>query len=172
MTAFQTDDYYNVIAEHVLETLQADAKLADLGALDVKTWEQELREDAGQFNANELPAVSVTCDLSSQDEAAIAEDRRVYAVTIWVVTDGARMQNAAQTVKAYAARIERVMQQQHAVSKQLTDVTTDLLDSVAGSVTVTSLGTAIGGGPVEGNRLRGVAVMSFAVNIDFPITID
>lgn len=172
MTAFQTDDYYNVVAEHVIEALQADTKLADAGALDVKTWEQELRDDAGSFNANELPAISVTCDLSSVEVTGTQEIRKLFAVTVWVVTDGARQQNAAQAVKAYAARVERVMNQQDAESKQLSDVTTDLLESIAGSVQVAPVGTAIGGGPVEGNRLRGVAVLSFAVSIDFTVTID
>jgi len=171
MTAFQTDDYYNVIAEHVIETLKLDAKLADSGALDVKLWEQEFREDAGEYNTNELPAVAVTCDLSQQAEASVAEDRRVYVVTVWVITDGGRKTNVEKSVKAYAARIERVMQQQHAGSKQLNDVTTDLLESVAGSVVVTPLGSAIGGGPV-GESLRGVAVLTFGVSIDFTITID
>ena len=144
MSAFQSDDYYNVIAEHVLETLQADSKLADAGALDVKTWEQELREDAGDFNSNELPAVSVTCDLSSVEE----------------------------TVKSFAARVERSMNQQEAETKQLSDVTADLLESISGSVQVTPVGTVIGGGPVEGNNLRGVAVLSFAVAVDFTVVID
>jgi hypothetical protein len=172
MTAFQTDDYYNVIAEHVIEALQADAKLTDSGTLDVKVWEQEFREDAGEYNANELPAVAVSCDLSSQDEANTQTDRRLYAVTVWVITKGSRLQNATQEVKAYAARIERCMQQQHATAKQLSDVTTDLLEAVSGSVVVQSLGTAIGGGAVEDSTLRGVAVLTFGVSIDFNLTID
>ena len=172
MTAFVTDDYYNVLAEHVLEALQADVKLADAGALDVKTWEQELREDAGEFNSNELPSVSVAVDLSTVEVTGTQQIRRQFAVTIWVVTDGARQKNAAQTVKAYAARIERAMNQQDAESKQLSDVTADMLEAISGSVQVAPVGTAIGGGPVDGNRLRGVAVMSFAVSIDFTVTID
>jgi hypothetical protein len=172
MSSFQTDDYYNVVAEHVLEALQADAKLGTSGALEVKTWEQELREDAGDFNANELPAVSVTCDLSGVEVTGTHSIRKQFSVTIWVVTDGARMQVAAQTVKAYAARIERCMNQQDAESKQLSDVTTDLLESDGGSVQVAPVGTVIGGGPVEGNHLRGVAVLSYAVSIDFTVTID
>tara|TARA_R110000824_G_scaffold152470_1_gene323702 strand:+ start:22850 stop:23368 length:519 start_codon:yes stop_codon:yes gene_type:complete len=172
MSAFQSDDYYNVIAEHVLETLQADSKLADAGALDVKTWEQELREDAGDFNSNELPAVSVTCDLSSVEDTGTQQFRRHFAVTVWIVTDGARMQNAAQTVKSFAARVERSMNQQEAETKQLSDVTADLLESISGSVQVTPVGTVIGGGPVEGNNLRGVAVLSFAVAVDFTVVID
>lgn len=171
MTAFQTDDYYNVIAEHVIEALKLDAKLTDSGALDVKMWEQEFREHAGEYNTNELPAVAVSCDLSSHDEASLAEDRRVFVVTVWVVTDGGRKTNVEKSVKALAARIERAMQQQHAGTKQLNDVTTDLLDSVGGSVVVAPLGTAIGGGPV-GETLRGVAVLTFGVSIDFTIIID
>ena len=172
MTAFQTDDNYNVVAEHVIEALQADTKLAAAGPLEIKTWEQEFRDSAAAFNANELPAVAVSCDLSGQDEASTEEDRRLYVATVWVVTGGERLKNMLQTVKAYAARIERVMQQQHADTKQLSDVTTDLLEAVGGSVVVTILSTAIGGGAVENNPLRGVAVMTFGVSIDFTITID
>ena len=68
MSAFSSDDTYNVIAEHVIEALQADAKLGSGGALAIKKWEQELRESAGDYNENELPAVAVTVDLSTQDE--------------------------------------------------------------------------------------------------------
>lgn len=171
MTAYQTDDYYNVIAEHVLEAIELDTKLADAGALDVTTWEQELR-DNGMYNENELPCIAATCDFSAQDEAALGADRRVFAVTVWVITDGGRKTNVEKSVKAYAARVERVMQQQHDPTKQLSDVTTDLLESVPGSVVVQALGTAITEGPVEGNAIRGVAVLTFSVSIDFTITID
>jgi hypothetical protein len=104
------------------------------------------------------------------DEANTGENRRVYAVTIWVITDGGRKANVTQSVKAYAARIERAMMQQTDTSKQLNNVTADLLEAVSGSVIVSTPTTAIGG-PV-GEALRGAAVLTFGVSIDFTYVID
>ena len=36
MSAYNNDDTYNVIAEHVIEALQADSKLGSGGALAIK----------------------------------------------------------------------------------------------------------------------------------------
>ena len=171
MTAFQTDDYYNVIPEHAIEALQSDAKLGTGAALAITTWEQEPRENLNDYNENELPAVAVTCDLSVVAEATTGTDRRTYMLTLWVVTTGARLQEATKEVKAYAARIERVMMQQHDSSKQLSNVTADLLEAESGTVVVTSESTAFDGGTEAGN-LRGMAIMTFGVSIDFIITID
>ena len=111
MSAFNSDDTYNVIAEHVIESLQADARLGTGGALAIKKWEQELREDAGVYNVNELPAVAVTVDLSGQAEASTGQDRATYMALVLVCVTGGRLINVKKTVKYYAARIERVMQQ-------------------------------------------------------------
>lgn len=171
MTAFSTDDYYNVLAEHVIEALQADTKLDDAGALDVALWELEFREHAGLYNANELPVVAVTVDGAGESTEQIGSIRRSYEVSIWVVTDGGRKDETEKTVKAFAARIERVMGQQGDPTKQLADVPTDLLEAQAGSVIVTHTSTEIGGGAVEGN-LRGAAVLGFGVTVDFTLVFD
>lgn len=171
MSAFANDDTYNVVAEHVIEALVVDVKLKAKGALAITTWEQEFREDVEQYNDNELPLIAVTCDLSSQEEENTQQDRTTFVTTVWVVTGGGRLQNVTQSVKHYAARVERVMQQQHDTSKQLASVTADLADAQAGSVAVNKIGTAIGGGPA-GESFRGVAVLTFGVSIDFTITID
>ena len=173
MTAFQTDDYYNVIPEHVIEALQLDTKLAADGALEVKTWEAELRAN-GLYNENELPGVAVSSEFSSQEPASTGSDRRVFVVNIFIITDGGRKTNVEQSVKAFAARIERAMQQQSDPTKQINGLTADLLESVPGSVIVQALGTSISDpeGQVSGNAIRGVAVMQFSVSIDFTITID
>ena len=94
-------------------------------------------------------------------------------VTVWVVTEGGRKTATEQTVKAYAARIERALQQQHDSGKQLSNVPADLLDGIDGSVQVEPLGTAIADAAVQGsNARRGGAVQTFAVSVDFTITID
>ena len=173
MTAYQTDDIYNVVPEHVIEALQADAKLGSGGALAVKTWEQEFRATAAEYNANELPAVAVTCDLAGVTAVSTGELTRAFMVTVWVVTEGGRKTATEQTVKAYAARIERALQQQHDSGKQLSNVPADLLDGIDGAVQVEPLGTAIADAAVQGsNARRGVAVQTFAVSVDFTITID
>ena len=173
MSAFNSDDIYNVIAEHIIEALQADSKLGTGGTLSIKKWEQELREDAGDYNENELPAVAITVDLSEQDEQTNDQDRVVYLALIMVYIQGGRLITTAKNIKYYAARVERVMQQQHYTAKQLSDVTADLVDAQAGSVVVTKRDTAIGSGAIgDSQSLRGVAALSFAVSIDFTITED
>ena len=173
MTAFQTDDWYNVVPEHVIEALQDDTKLGTGGTLAIKTWEPEFRDGADEYNENELPALAVTCDLAGTTAVALEQLTRAFVVTVWVVTDSGRKKNTEQSVKAYAARVERAMQQQHDASKQLKDVTTDLLESIATSVQVEPVGTAISDDAVQkSNARRGVAVLTFAVSIDFTITID
>lgn len=171
MTAFQTDDYYNVIAEHVIEAGQEDAKLGTGGTLAIKTWEAEHREGIEDYNNNELPAISCTVDLSAETEDTLGRNTNNYGLSIFIVVEGGRLKNVTQSVKAYAARFERVMSQQLLAGKQLSDVTTDLLDSVGGSVVVSKLGSAIGGGTV-GQTLRGVAALTFQVSIDFNIVED
>jgi len=170
---YASDDYYNVLADHVVQALQADAKLGPGSgdALEVTTWEEEFRGDAAKYNANELPAVAVECGLSSRDPAAVGTDMKVFAVTVFVVTGAGREQLVDRTAKHFAARIERVMEQQDDPNKQLADVTADIDNAKAGSVTVSSLATAVGGG-VLGGTMRGVAVLNFAIGLKFSIAND
>ena len=173
MSAFNSDDTYNVIAEHVIEALQADAKFGSGGALAIKKWEQELRESAGDYNENELPAVAVTVDLSTQDEIRQDQDRTVYMALVMLYAAGGRLLTVQKNVKYYAARIERVMQQQYYTAKQLASVTADLADAVSGSVVVEKVTTEIGAGAFgESQTPRGVAALGFAISIDFTITED
>ncbi len=173
MSAYNNDDTYNVIAEHVIEALQADSKLGSGGALAIKKWEQELREDAGDYNENELPAIAVTVDLSEQDEVRVDQDRTVFLALIMIYTSGGRAITVRKNIKYYAARVERVMQQQHYTSKQLSSVTADLADAQAGSVIVEKRDTALVSGSIEeAGGLRGIAALTFAISIDFTITED
>lgn len=170
MSEYGSDDTYNVIAEHVIEALQADPKLGTGGDLEVKTWEQEPREDASLYDEHELPAVSVTASLSGEDVVAL-DDRMEYGyqVLIEVVVGGGVLRTVIQDAKKYAARVERVMRQQHLPDKQMSDLPADLDGGVPGSVEVSSPNTVIDGGAVN-EVVRGVAItsVSLAIEIDMP----
>lgn len=174
MSAFDNDDTYNVIAEHVLEALQADAKLGTDGDLEIATWEQELREHAGMYNDNELPAVAATIHLGSQEVVTLGDRlENGFGGLIMVYTTGGQLRDTVQLAKRIAARIERVMQQQHLPDKQLSDLPTDLDGGEPGSVVVAIQGTQIGGGNVpigetedDGTVLRGVAAINIGINVE------
>ncbi len=165
--SFDTDDTYNVIAAHVILALQADTKLGSGGTtLKVKTWEQELREDAGEYNDNELPAVAVTVNLSGQEVVTIGDRLEDgFIALIMVYTAGGQLRTAIQYVKRIAARIERVMQQQHLPLKQLSSLPSALAGGEPGSVEVAIQGTQVGGGDVD-SKPRGVAAISVGIKVE------
>ncbi len=173
MSSFNNDDYYNVIAEHIIEALQADAKLGTGGDYAIATWDAEFRDgDASVYNANELPAVAVAVDGAGAEEQNLNADTETFSASVLVITTGGRIQTVSQDVKKYAARIERVMKQQHITSKQLASVTGDIANTVADSVVVKKQAAAIGAATLAGNTLRGVASLVFSVEIDFQIVED
>ena len=170
MSAFSNDDTYNVVAEHVIEALQLDTKLGSGGALEIKLWEQELREDAASYNDNELPAIAVAVRIGGEDVISIGDRLEDgFIATIMTITGGGRLREIVQEAKRIAARVERVMRQQHLPDKQLNDLPADLDGGVTGSVEVSNPSTEADGGEVD-DSLRGVAVttVSIAVEIDMP----
>ena len=172
-SAFDNDDYYNVIAEHALKAIAADSVLGTSGSMAFKIREQEFRGLASFYNENELPAVASACDLSEQIPVTTSVDTKMFGLNLYVITGGGRLQNVLKSVKDYAARTERVILQQDHSNKQLDTVTTDLLNAQSGSVRVSHAGSAIGGDAVgESETYRGVAVLSFAIEIDFEIVSD
>ena len=170
---FDNDDYYNVIAEHALNAIAADAVLGTSGSMAFKIREQEFRGLASLYNQNELHAVAAAVDLSQQTPITTGVDTKAFGLNLWIITGGGRLQNVLKSVKDYAARTERVLLQQDNSNKQLDNVTADLLNAQSGSVRVEHAGSAIGGDAVgESETYRGVAVLSFAVEIDFEIVND
>ena len=63
-SVYETDDTFNVIEEHIKQALQADTKFASGGALEIKTFEEEHREDVGTYGEHELPAISIEVNIS------------------------------------------------------------------------------------------------------------
>lgn len=165
---YSSDDIYMVLADHINQTIVAETIFASGGALEIKTSEEELRADAGEYGLNELPAIAVACDLSDADEENIAQDIVYFTALVMIYTKGARLQNAKKEAKRYAANIERVMEQQGQSDKQLTTVTGDMDNAQSGSVTVERVASAIAAAEVEAS-MRGVAAMAFRVGIVFTV---
>ena len=167
-----SESAYNLIAQYALLAMQEDSKLGTGGTLEIATWEQELREDAGEYGDHELPAVAATVDLSGQDVVTTGDRTEAgYLILIMVYVAGGDEQTVTQAVKDYAARVEWVMQQQHYPAKQLGGLPDGLLNAQSGTVEVTKQNTIIDGGAV-GNTLRGVAALTFGVTLDVDITED
>lgn len=173
MSAFSSWDTYNVIAEHIIEALQADTELAALGSLEIQTWEPETRETSAEYNDNELPAIAVEVVHSAGEINPLSKMQQgEYSAVVLITTGGqAVLETVKQQAKRIAARVERVLRQQNRPSKQLADVTTDLEGAFADSVTVSNVATFNDGGVIN-NVLRGAAAVTFEIQIVFTPTID
>lgn len=172
MSAFSSWDTYNVIAEHIIETLQTDS-LLEGGALDIVTWDAETRENAAVYNDYELPAVAVEVVHSGQEINPLSKmQTATYSALIITTTDGeSDLQAAKQLAKRIASRIERVLRQQNRPSKQLSTVTADLEGACTDSVKVTNVATLTDGGVIN-NVLRGAAATTCEIEITYTPTID
>jgi hypothetical protein len=181
--AFTTDDVYNILAEKVIATLAADAKLGSGGALVVATWEQGFRENAASFNDNELPAVSVQVGPVGEElvEHKSGWHSKEFAASILATTAGkfntagtyATPDAAEVEALQYAARIERVLWQQNDYSKQLTAAPDATEGGITKSLKIVGVTTEAGAGEVEGtNILRGYVFVLFAFTINFTPVLD
>jgi len=173
MSAFSSWDTYNVIAEHVIETLQTDTELATAGSVEIATWESEPRETAAEYNDHELPAVSVDVVHAGQEIIPLSKmTSATFSVVIITTTGGqASLIAAKQMAKRIAARIERVLRQQNRANKQLSDVATDLEGGMSDSLRLTNVATLTDGGVIN-NVLRGAAATTCDITIDFTTPID
>lgn len=172
MSAFSNWDVYNVIAEHIIETLQTDTVLNG-GTIGIQTWEAETRETAAEYNDHELPAIAVQVFHSGNEINPLSNMvRSTYSAIVLSTTAGdASLTVAKQAAARIAARVERLIRQQNRPSKQLSDVTTDLEGAFADSVIVSDVATLTDGGVVN-NVLRGAAATTFAIEITYTPTID
>jgi len=173
---YNSDDTFNVIEDHLIQALQADAKLGTGGALEVATWEQEHRNAISGYNENELPAISVEVGIAPAELLAIG-DRMAwhYPTGIYIVITGGTLAYQKQTVKYFAARVVRVLQQQHYPDKQLVSLPDDLDGADTGDVMVNVEGVEIlAGAPDEErpNVLRGYAVISADISVTYVIPED
>jgi hypothetical protein len=172
MSAFSSWDTYNVIAEHIIETLQADTEFATSGSLEIQTWEAETR-DPESYNDYELPAIAVEVMHSGAEINPLSKMTRAeYTAAVFTITGGqAVLQTAKQQAKRIAARVERALKQQNRPSKQLSDVTTDLEGAYSDSVRVLNVETLNDGGVID-NVLRGAATIRLNIEITFETAID
>lgn len=173
--AFNNDDIWNVIEQHIVEAMQADAKLKTGGALAIATWEQELREDVGTYQSNQLPAVGVEVLGQSAPEVVAIGDTvdYIYDAMIVMTTTGGTLPQVKKDTKYYGARAVRVLQQQHYPDKQLNNVPAAIGGADPGSVLVTVANVDFGAGTVENsNVLRGLIEISASVRISLIISED
>tara|TARA_Y100000310_G_scaffold297406_1_gene330387 strand:+ start:2371 stop:2904 length:534 start_codon:yes stop_codon:yes gene_type:complete len=175
-SAFNSDDTFNVIEEHIKQTLAADTKFAAGGTLEIKTFEQEHREDASSYGENELPAISIEVGVQSQEEVAIGDlVEYQYLAHILIVTTGGQTQKLLQTeLKYYAARATRILQQQHYPTKQLTSIADDLdgADAQGTKVVVQSATVNVGATERNPNVLRGLAEIFAVVSVTITLPED
>lgn len=167
-SSYNSDDIYMVLADKINQTLALETIFASGGDLEIKTFEEELREDAGEYGENELPAIATACDLADRDEENIAQDVIYFTALVMCYTKGARLQNAKKEAKRIAANVERSMEQQSQSDKQLTTATADMDNAQAGSVTVERVSAAIAAGEIE-SSMRGVAALAFRIGIVFTV---
>lgn len=173
MSAFSNWDIYNVISEHLIETLQTDAELGSGGSLEIATWDAEPRETASEYNDHELPAIAVDVAHSGNEINPLSKlTASTYSAVIITTTGGqADLTTVKQLAKRIAARIERVLRQQGRATKQLSDVTADLEGAMSDSLKLSNVATLTDGGVIN-NVLRGAAATTCDITIDFITPID
>ena len=112
-SVFNPDDYLNVVADHIIQTLQADPELASGGSLEIKKWEQEIREDAASFNDIDLPAVSAAAAETHETLDGFGGRMSVeFPCQVIVTTAGGTEIDVAQEAKRIGSRVVRAVRQQ------------------------------------------------------------
>ena len=172
---YNSDDTLNVIEDHLIQALQADAKLGASGALEIKTWEQEHRDDISSYMENQLPAVSVEVGIQPPQDITIGDHvEYTYPATLLLVMTGGNLSTQRKDLKYRLARIVRVLQQQHYPSKQLVSLPDDLdgADPQGVQVVVESVFAAMGESERNPNVLRGFAEIAARVHVALTIPED
>ena len=168
MSAFNSWDVYNVLPEHWIEVLRGDAVLGSGGALEVKTWEDYIRENVGEYNDNELPAIGVHVYHGDQEFLPLSKWRQVqYIAVVYCTTRGyADINLALREARQIAVRVERVAVQQSRPNKQIGDVTDDLEGGLVDSIKVR--GAATSSDAVElATQTRGAAEVLIGFGVDY-----
>jgi hypothetical protein len=174
-TDFNSDDTFNVIEDHIKQTLEADTKFASGGALEIKTFEQEHRDDIASYVSNQLPAISIEVAVQTLEDVAIGDLVEYgYLAHMLLITEGGQtIALAKQDAKYYAARAVRVLQQQHYPDKQLTDLPSDLDGGEAGAVRVIVTSATVDVDSERNpNALRGLAEIFAVVTVGIQIPED
>jgi|TARA_Y100000310_G_scaffold331632_1_gene405562 hypothetical protein len=178
---YASDNWINVVEEHATHALQADGDLGTSGALEIQTWDEELREDAAQYTDQQLPAIVVNCqsmvpDFDAEEEGVPDGISITFPIQVWWIGTAADRQRRVLKAKESLARIVRVLMQQHLTSKQLQLSTGEKLPAslewgVGGSVTVRVTGADFDDGEVS-SQFRAVGLVEADITISFTITGD
>lgn len=171
-TAFESDDYLNVAADHIIQTLQLDAELGGGGSLEIKKWEPEIREDAGSFNDIDLPAVSAACFGVAEELTGFGgRMRSTFQCSVIVTTAGGDETGTAQEAKRIAMRVARLLRQQQGPNKEYVGLPADLEGAIAGDLETSDPAVAAGSATVR-DRLRGSAVITFNITLEIIMPVD
>lgn len=160
-----TWDWLNVVEEKLLATLQGDSELGTGGSLEIKTWENEAREDAGQYQGRELPAMS--CDVSLLGDGSsepLGANIRIFRAQVLFVTEAGGKDRRKTVAKQIAARVGRVMDLQIYPDNQLSNLPAALEGGVGGSV-FCNLETGVVEQGEVGNLMRAVGVLLVAITV-------
>ena len=175
-STFNSDDTFNVIEDHLKQALAADTKLTSGGTLEIKTWEQEHRDDVSSYTENELPASSIEVGVQTATDIAIGDlVEYSYLAHILLITRGGQTLSLLQSeAKYYAARFVRVLQQQHYPTKQLVDLPSDIDGGEPGAVRVNITSAVVNVGTSERNPnvLRGLVEIFATVTVGIQIPED
>ena len=176
-TVYNSDDTFNVIEDHIRQALVADTKLGSGGQMEIKTFEQEHRTDLASYNDNQLPAVSIEVGVQSLEDVAIGDlVEYQYLAHIIVVTEGGKTAALIKSdSKYYAARVARVLQQQHYPDAPMAaNLPGDLDGGELGAVRVTVSNVAhdVGSSERNPNALRGLVEIFAVVAVGFQIPED
>ena len=142
-------------------------------ALQVRRFAQEHPENVDDIPAVGLPYMSVQAVPTDQELLTIgdrAED--LYSLSILIISaPAARDKEALRLVKYWAARVRRVLQQQHLPDKQLDGLPAVVAGGDTGSVEVSVSGPVLGTSQADNSSaLRGVAEEHavLAISTDIP----
>ena len=179
MTTYATDDWLNIVEEHVKEALQADAKLGTGGDLEIKTWEEEHRQDLGTYEEHFLPACSIEVTIGAPaTDPTMGQDEFAFGASLLVVvggsSGGAKLSQVKKNAKHYGARVLRTLMQQQQSGKQLADLPADLSEGEVGAVRVAVQSVEPFAGTSERNQsvLRGWVEILALVFVTFNVPED
>ena len=169
---YSPDDYLNVVADHIIQTLTLDAELGSGGSLEIKNWEQEIREDAASFSDYELPAVSATTTGTAEELEGFGGRMTVeFQCAVVVTTAGGKEADVAQEAKRIGSRVVRAVRQQEMPAKEFAGLPADLEGAIAGDLQVSEPRMVADSGTVNSN-LRGSAVITFNITIEIIMPVD
>ena len=172
---FNNDDTFNVIEDHIQQTLAADTKFASGGSLEINLFEEEHREDVATYTETQLPAISIEVNISGTPTDPTADQAEyAYLASIIITVGGGEVAQLRERSKYFGARAVRILQQQHDPDEQLKNLPADLDGGEIGAVIVLVQSVEVFVGEVGNNTnvLRGQVLIFAVVSVTFNIPRD